>query len=165
MSSPTYDQLAALRPTSRLDVGPEHIDVNGHMNIRHYFDLGGLAIWERCRTELGMGEDYIGERGMSSFTAEQHLAYRDESREGDRLEAPVLLVDRGDKSLHVTALIVNHTRQRLACVMESVLVHVDFTTRRAVPFPDDVAALLDAAVASDRPAWDLPLSGGLGVRR
>lgn len=164
-SIPTYEQVAALPTVHEHVVGPEHLDENRHMNIGHYFAFGGQAFWTRHQRDLGMPDAYITERGLTTFTAEQHLRYLGESVEGDRIGVSVVVVDRAPKVLHAAALMTNHTRRELSCVMEAVTVHVDFATRRPVPFPDDVAALLDAAVESDRPDWPLPLSGGLGVRR
>jgi acyl-CoA thioester hydrolase len=164
-SIPTYEQVTALPTVHEHVVGPEHLDENRHMNVQHYFTFAGGALWHRHRTDLGMPDAYITERGMTTFTAEQHLRYLGESVEGDRLGVAVVLVDHGPRSLHAAALLVNHTRRQLAFVMEAVEVHVDFGTRRPVPFPDDVAARLAAAVEGDRVDWDLPLSGALGVRR
>lgn len=162
---PTYEQLAALPVTSEHVVGPEHLDENRHMNIGHYFSFGGHALWQRSQRDLGMPESYIAERGATTFTAEQHLRYFGESVEGDRLLVPTVIVARADKAVHFAALIVNETRAELSCVMEAVAVHVDFSTRRPASWPDDVAALLDAAIEADRQDWPLPLSGSLGVRR
>ena len=162
---PSFEQLSELPTVSGLVVGPEHLDVNGHMNIRHYFMLGSTALWQRSLDDLGMPASYITDRGLTTFTAEQHLRYFGECTEGDRLAAGVVVVDRGDKSLHLAAVLTNHTRRELSCVMEALLVHVDFATRRPVSWPDDVAALLDDRRTGDRLGWTVPLSGGLGVRR
>ncbi len=165
MTIPSYEQVAALPTVREHVVGPEHLDENRHMNIGHYFAFGGEAMWRRNGLDLGMPGSYITDRGLTTFTAEQHLRYLAESVEGDRLGVAVVIVDRSAKVMHGAALVVNHTRRALACVMEAVTVHVDFSSRRPVPFPDDVAALLDAAIEADRVDWALPLSGGLGVRR
>jgi acyl-CoA thioester hydrolase len=162
---PTYEQVAALPEIHQHVVGPEHLDENQHMNIGHYFAFGGSALWARHQRDLGMPDSYITERGLTTFTAEQHLRYLGESVEGDRIGVSTVVVDRSARALHAAALVVNHTRRELSCVMEGTTVHVDFATRRPVPFPDDVAALLDAAIDGDRPDWPLPLSGGLGIRR
>ncbi|MEH3033213.1 MAG: thioesterase family protein [Aeromicrobium erythreum] len=162
---PAFETLDALPVTFRTTVGEEHLDVNGHMNIGHYFAFGGRAMWDRSRDDLAMPDGYIAERDRTTFTAEQHLRYLGESTLGDEISVPVVVADRGDKSLHLAALILNRTRRELSCVMESMLVHVDFSSRRPVAFPDDVAAAIDAAVEADRTSWPLPLSGSLGVRR
>lgn len=161
----SYEQLATLPAIAEHTVGPEHLDVNGHMNIGHYFAFGGHAMWDRNRRDLGMPDEYISERGLTTFTAEQHLRYLGESVEGDRLDVASLVVDAGSRSMHMAALILNRTREQLSCVMEAVAVHVDYATRRPVPFPDDVAELIAKAVEQDRVDWPLPLSGAVGVRR
>ncbi|KAA1380892.1 thioesterase [Aeromicrobium fastidiosum] len=135
------------------------------MNIGRYMELGGTALWQRCRHELGMSDDYIELRGFSTFTAEHHLTYHAELLEGDDVSVRVRLVARSDKVMHVVCLIVDETHRRLACTMETTAVHVDMTTRRPTPFPDDVTALIDAAIAADDRPWPAPLSGAMGVRR
>ncbi|RYJ00444.1 MAG: hypothetical protein EON52_23630, partial [Actinomycetales bacterium] len=119
----------------------------------------------RSRQDLGMPDSYITDRGFTTFTAEQHLRYFGESVEGDRLRVPTVILARGDKAVHFAALVVNETRQELSCVMEAVAVHVDFSDRRPASWPDDIAALLDAAVEQDRQDWTVPVSGSLGIRR
>lgn len=161
---PAFDELDALPVTFRTTVGEEHLDLNGHMNIAHYFAFGGRALWDRSREDLAMPDSYIEDRDRTTFTAEQHLRYLGESTLGDEIAVPVVVVARGDKSLHLAALVLNRTRRQLSCVLESMLVHVDFSTRRPTSFPDDVATAIDAAVAGDRTPWPLPISGAIAVR-
>ncbi|MCK5890428.1 thioesterase family protein [Aeromicrobium sp.] len=160
----TYEQLAALDPTSTAVVGPEHLDLNGHMNISHYYTFGGRAMWSLNETTLGMPDGYIAERGMTTFTAEQHLRFLAESHAGDELAMVARAIDRGSRALHLASVVLNTTRGQIACVTETLVVHVDFSTRRPVPFPDDVAAKIDAALA-DSADLRLPISGALGIRR
>jgi acyl-CoA thioester hydrolase len=165
MTTPTYEQVLELAAQKLRTVPPEYIDENGHMNIGRYFELGGHAAWERCLHDLGMDENYIPDRGLSSFTAEHHLRYFAEILEGEELSVHVRLIDRSTKVLHGTSLIVNRSRRLLACTMEFTIVHIDMATRRPVPFPDDVAVLLDAALKTDDLAWPAPVCGAMGVRR
>lgn len=161
---PTVEQVAALPLVGQHTVGPEHLDVNGHMNIGHWFAFGSRGLWDRSQADFAMPASYITDRGLTTFTAEQHLRYLAEAVEGDAIDVHVAAVARAPKALHAAALVVNRTRGRLACVMEGLLVHVDYTTRRPVPFPDDVAAAIDAAVEADRVDWELPLSGSIVIR-
>jgi acyl-CoA thioester hydrolase len=164
-SFPTFDQVLELPAQIVRHVPAEYIDENGHMNIGRYLLLGGSALWQRCIDELGMPESYIADRGLSTFTAEHHLTYYAEILEGEEVSVHVRLIDRSDKTFHAISLIVNRDRQQVACVVEAMLVHMDMTTRRPTDFPDDVAALLDAALTSDAVEWPAPLSGSIGVRR
>jgi acyl-CoA thioester hydrolase len=163
--APTYDQVLDLPATLVRTVPADFIDENGHMNIGRYLELGGTALWRRCQDELGMPADYITTRGLSTFTAEHHLTYVSEMLEGEEASVHVRLVERSAMVLHAVSIIVNTTQQRLACVMESTTVHMDMTLRRPAPFPDDVAALLDAGLKADDMAWPAPVSGSMGVRR
>ena len=165
MNVPTYQQLDELPRHLERVVPSDFIDENGHMNIGRYLELGGTALWLRCQRELGMPHDYIEQRGMSTFTAEHHLTYHAEMLEGQDVSVRVRLVGRSGKVLHAVCLIVDETHRRLACAMETTMVHIDMTTRRPTPFPDDVTALIDAALAADDRPWPAPLCGAMGVRR
>lgn len=162
---PTYDQVDQLPRHLERVVPPEYIDENGHMNIGHYLGLGGTALWQRCQGELGMPKDYIATRGLSTFTAEHHLTYHSELLEGQDVSVRVRLVARSAKVLHAVCLVVNETDRRLACTMETIMVHMDMTQRRPADFPDDVAALIDAGLEADDRPWPAPLCGTMGVRR
>jgi acyl-CoA thioester hydrolase len=162
---PTYDQVDQLPRRLERTVPAEFIDENGHMNIGRYLELGGSALWLRCQRELGMPQAYIEQRGLSTFTAEHHLTYHAELLEGDDVSVRVRLVDRSAKVLHAVCLIVDETRRRLACTMETTAVHVDLVQRRPVDFPADVIALIDAGLTADERPWPAPLCGAMGVRR
>lgn len=165
MIVPTYEQVDQLPRHLDLTVPAEFIDENGHMNIGRYLELGGRALWQRCQRELGMRGDYIEERGLSTFTAEHHLTYHAELLEGADVSVRVRLVARSAKVLHSVCLIVDETNRRLACTMETTVVHVDMSERRPIDFPDDIAALIDAGLAADDRPWPAPLCGAMGVRR
>ena len=165
MNLPTYDQVDDLPSHLDVTVPADYIDENGHMNIGRYLQLGGTALWHRCQRELGMPEDYIERRGFSTFTAEHHLTYHSELLLGDDVSVRIRLVGRSDKVLHAVCLIVDDTHRRLACTMETTAVHIDMAQRRPAPFPDDVATLIDDALAADDRPWPVPLSGAMGVRR
>lgn len=143
----------------------EFIDENGHMNIGRYLELGGSGVWQRCQSDLGLGTDYLETRGLSTFTAEHHLTYLSEMLEGEQVSVHIRLIERTDKALHAISLIVNQSQQRLACVMETMVIHIDMGPRRPAPFPDDIVVLLDAGLKSDDLGWPAPLTGSIGVRR
>jgi len=73
------------------------------------------------------------------------------------------LAGRTDKAVHGVGLVLDRERDRLACAMEVVYVHVDMTERRAAPIPVDVAAALDAEVGAH--PWVAGLATGLSLRR
>ncbi|MBM6545447.1 thioesterase family protein [Janibacter sp. YIM B02568] len=162
---PTFDQLASLRQYVEPLTIPTHFeDENGHVNVRHYFDLGSRAI-AIVYDEMGISDDYRQDRGLGFFTAEQHLRYYAEMHVGHETSATMTVVERSDKIVHSIAYVLNRTTACLAATLESVAPHVDLTTRRVTPMPDDVARNVDRQIASQSTSWVAPVCGAMGVRR
>ena len=160
--TPSTEQLLSLPTLSDQRVPEDHIDQNGHMNIAHYFREGSIGAW-RLVVDRATGEDYIERRGLSLFTVEHRIAYLGELRAGERYSVHATVVARTDKAVHTVAFVVDRERDRVACRMELVYVHVDMEHRRAASIPDDVAASLDE-VASEHP-WVAEVATGLSLRR
>jgi acyl-CoA thioester hydrolase len=165
LSLPTYADALALPTWAEAAVDPSHIDANGHMNVRFYLEYTALGTAELVE-DLGITDAYRGERRMGLFTAEHHLRYFSELHEGDKLSVHVRVLDRGARSAHMMAFLLDRTRERLSCTLELTIVHVDMDTRRPVPFPEDIAAGFDRWVdASGALGWLAPVCGAMGVRR
>lgn len=162
MTSPSIDQLRSLPATMDLTVPAESIDENGHMNITKYFELGAWAPWVRLQ-QVAVGEDYIGERGNSFFTVEHRIRYLGELRLDEPFSVRAAFAGRTEKALHGISFVVDESRDRLACVMEEVYVHVSMESRRSTPIPDDVAAALDDEIAAY--PWVAETATGLSLRR
>lgn len=161
---PSYQQVLELEPLLSEEVSPDFIDVNGHMNIRHYLDFGALSADVICR-QVGIDDDYRADRRMGVFTAEHHIRYFSEMHEGGKFSVHTLFVGRSAKAGHLLAFLLDRDREVLACTVEIVLVHVGMDSRRPVEFPDDVAAAIDAWVAQAADVtWPVPLSGAMGLR-
>lgn len=162
---PTYEQVLALPALLEGTVTPDFIDVNGHMNIRHYLDAGALSADMLIR-RIGIDDGYRAERRMGVFTVEHHIRYFTEMHEGGAFSVHPLLLERSAKAGHLIAFIVDRAAEVLSCTVEIILVHVGMDTRRPIDFPDDIAAGLDAWVAlAAEVAWPVPLSGAMGIRR
>lgn len=161
-AAPTIEQLLALHTATETTVPEEHIDENGHMNIGHYFSAGSWAVWDLTQERV-TGRDYIGRRGLSFFTVEHRIAYLGELRLGERYSVHAALAARTEKAVHGLALVLDRERERVACRMEVVYVHVDMAGRGSVPMPDDVAAAADTEVAAH--PWVADVATGLSLRR
>ncbi|MBZ5738416.1 thioesterase family protein [Nocardioides mangrovi] len=162
---PTYDEVLAVPAVLEGTVAPEFIDDNGHMNVRHYLDYGAHGADRICR-DVGIDRDYRANRRMGVFTAEHHIRYFSEMHEGDPFSVHTLFLERSSRAGHVISLILDRRREVLSCTVEIALVHVDLDSRRALPYPDDVAAGIDAWVAQAAAVpWPMPLSGAMGLRR
>ncbi len=159
---PTTAEVLALHTATETTVPEDHIDENGHMNIGHYFSAASWAFWD-LTIERVTGADYIARRGSSFFTVEHRIAYLGELRLGERYSVHAALAGRTDKALHGLALVLDRERDRVACRMEVVYVHVDMDDRRASAMPDDVAARADAEVSAH--PWVAAAATGLTLRR
>ena len=161
-SLPSLDLVRSLKAHTETTVPAEYIDENGHMNITRYFELGAWAPWTRLG-ELGMEADYIERRGLSFFTVEHHIRYLAELRLGEAFSVRSAFVARTGKAVHGITFVVDEERDRVACTMEIVYVHVSMDSRRAADIPDDVAAGLDAEIAER--GWAADVATGLTLRR
>ena len=159
---PTTAQVRTLPAPFTMTVPEDTIDENGHMNISAYFKYGSWAPWLRLG-ELGMGDDYIGRRGMSCFTVEHRIAYLGELRLGERFAVHTGFAGRTAKAIHSVSYVVDEEHDRLACTMEIVHVHVSMETRRAVAIPDDLTGPIDADIAAH--PWVTEAATGLTLRR
>lgn len=161
-SLPSLDLVRSLPAQFDKTVPDDYIDENGHMNIARYFELGAWAAWTRLG-ELGIGEDYIPQRGLSFFTVEHHIRYLAELRLGEAFTVRSALVARTGKAVHGISFVVDEERDRIACAMELLYVHVSMESRRSAPIPDDVGDALDGEIAQR--TWALDVATGLTLRR
>ena len=162
---PSYDDVLALPVLLEGSVTIDFIDVNGHMNIRHYLDYGAHSADVIIR-RIGIDDDYRAQRRLGVFTAEHHIRYFTEMHEGDRFSVHTLFLDRSEKAGHLLAFVLDDTDRVLSCTVEIVLVHVDMDARRPVDFPDDIAAGIDRWVDDAKAVtWPVPVSGAMGIRR
>lgn len=154
-----------LGTTLTLTAPPEFEDLNGHVNVGHYYAVHMRAV-ERALSGLGWDERYVERTGYSLFSIEQHLTFHDEVLIGDEITVHLRLVDRSDKVMHGLSILTNATRGTVANTLEFIEGHVSLTTRRTVAFEPDLAATLDELRdRHSRLEWELPLNGAMGVRR
>ncbi len=163
MSHPTYDQLTALPAYAEQPVPIAFEDVNGHLNVRHYTGIASEGLDESL-VPLGIPQNWPS-LGHACFSAEHHLTYLAELRTGDRMSARVRLLGRSERAAHAVVYLLDDTHQRLSYVMEEIFLHIDMGTRRTAPWPDDVAAALDARIADDAALpWQPTTTGCLALR-
>ncbi len=95
MTSAAAGDDVLLRPApflaSVMQIEPQWIDYNGHLNMAYYnvmFDRAIDELW----LKLGIGPGYMRQRKGSTFTAECHVRYLREIHLGDPVQVSVLLV-------------------------------------------------------------------------
>lgn len=141
--------------SSIMQVEPEWIDYNGHLNMAYYNVMFDRAI-DQLWLKLGIGPGYMKERHGSTFTAECHVRYLREVNQDDPVRVFVWLLAADDKRLHTFEELRHAGEGWLSATSENISLHVDMTTRRVAPFPADIRqrieAVLGAHSAVPRPA-------------
>ncbi len=163
-AQPLYEDLAALPAYTVQSVPAAFEDVNGHLNIRHYVGIASEGLDESLNA-CGIPQNWPTVAGSGIFSAEHHMLYLAELRTGDQISVRVRLLARSERAMHVLVYLLDDTHRRISYVMEEIFLHVDMDSRRTAPWPEDVAAMLDARVA-EHAALSLPapVSGSMALR-
>ena len=140
--------------SSIMQIEPQWIDYNGHLNMAYYNVMMDRAI-DELWLQLGIGPAYMKERHGSTFTAEAHVRYLREIHLDDPVQVSIWLLAADEKRLH-TFEELRHAREGwLSASSENMTVHIDMSVRKVAPFPADIrariAAVADAHAAVPRP--------------
>lgn len=146
-------------PIFSTPIKPEWLDYNGHMNVAYYvliFDLAGEALV----AQLGMGEEYTRQSGISWMVLENHTSYLAEVSPDDEVEVSVQLIDHDHKRLHLYfEMHCNKGGRHLAATQEQMAMCVDLNNRRSSNFPDQIMASIHS-MAEQQAGLESP--AGLG---
>ena len=125
--------------TYRGTVYPRHLDHMGHMNVAHYVEKFDEGVWHLFAS-VGLTPTYmrVEHRGMAAV--EMTIRYLRELHAGDLVTVRSALLAVTPKSLHIVQEMRNGETGELAAVEKAVAVHLDREARRAVPFPEAIAA-------------------------
>jgi acyl-CoA thioester hydrolase len=146
MTMPAAGDEVLRRPelflASVMQIEPQWIDYNGHLNMAYYnvmFDRAIDELW----LNLGIGPGYMKERKGSTFTAECHVRYLREIHLGDPVQVLVLLVAADEKRLHTFEELRHATEGWLSATSENMTIHIGMTARKTAPFPPDIRARIE----------------------
>ncbi len=132
-----------LRPgpflSSVMQIEPQWIDYNGHLNMAYYNVMFDRAI-DEFWLKLGIGPAYMKERHGSTFTAECHVRYLREIHLGDPVQISVYLLAADEKRLHTFEELRHAGEGWLSATSENMTVHIDMAARKTAPFPPDIRA-------------------------
>src|ERR1700743_3529522 len=129
--------------SSVMQIEPQWIDYNGHLNMAYYnvmFDRAIDELW----LQLGIGPTYMKESHGSTFTAECHVRYLREIHLGDPVQVSILLVASDEKRLHTFEELRHATDGWLSATSENMTIHIDMAARKTAPFPPDIRARIEA---------------------
>ncbi|APX75318.1 thioesterase family protein [Achromobacter insolitus] len=141
-------------PSTTLSVDPAWIDEYGHMNAAHYVGIFDRVGFQLLR-EVGVGLDYTEATRCGIYTMNVHVAYLREVLAGDPLALRIRLLEADDKRLLCLMELMQTRDGYVAATMEQLSLHVDLDTRRAKPFPPELAQRLARTVA-EHAAQPLP---------
>jgi acyl-CoA thioester hydrolase len=140
--------------SSVMQIEPQWIDYNGHLNMAYYNVMMDRAI-DELWLQLGIGPTYKKERHGSTFTAECHVRYLQEIHLGDPVQVTIYLLGADEKRLHTFEELRHADEGWLSATSENISLHIDMTTRKVAPFPSDIrariAAIVDVHAAVLRP--------------
>ncbi|MGZ9811421.1 carnitine 3-dehydrogenase [Pseudoroseicyclus sp. H15] len=124
--------------TAAQQVPSSWADYNGHMNETHYLELASRAS-DAFMAMIGADAEYIA-GGMSYFTVENTVKYLAEVKIGERLEVTTQVLSGEGKKLHLLHRLKRGEEE--VATVESLLLHVDLSTRRTAPPSAEVAERL-----------------------
>jgi len=127
--------------TDRLFVRPDWIDYNGHMNVAYYIKAFDEA-FDELYLVMGVDGAAIRRTGISTFTAEMHITYQREVKEGDRLRITTQLIDFDAKRMHFIQCMYHAEQEFLAATDEWLIICVDLNRRKAIAFPEPLRLFL-----------------------
>jgi acyl-CoA thioester hydrolase len=146
--------------SSVMKVEPEWIDYNGHLNMAYYNVLFDRAVDDAYEL-MGCGTAYLKDTRHSTFTAEAHIRYLRELHAGMPVRVTLQLLDFDTKRMHYFEQLFHAEEGWLSATSENMVLHVDMTAKKVVPFPDFLRAQLAKVKATHA---HLPVPEGIGRR-
>ena len=131
--------MSQLFPTYRGTVYPWHCDHMGHMNVMWYVGKFDEATWN-VFSAMGMTAAYLREQRRGMVAVQQNLSYRRELHPGDTVAVQSTLLELRPKVVRFLHEMRNADNGEIAALCELTGVHIDTTTRKSCPIPDDIQA-------------------------
>ena len=125
--------------TYRGTVYPWHCDFNGHMNVMHYVGKFDEATWHFC-AHFGITPSYLKKEEKAMVAAEQNFKYFQELNSGNLIYIKTELVEFKQKAIVFVHRMYNAETEALVAEGRMVGVHIDTTSRKPVPFPENIWA-------------------------
>ena len=128
-----------------MEIKPEWIDQNGHLNMAYYGVLFDTGVDEVAKL-FGLGWDYTSGGTHTTYSAEFRIRYLRELHLGDRVRASFRLLDVGPKAYHFCQELL-HSDGWVAATGEGISLHIDQSGPRVAPYPEEIRARLEAVLA------------------
>lgn len=139
---------------SHLNVQPDWLDYNGHMNVAYYLVAFEHGV-EDLKTTYGLDADYRAAKLRSTVALESHLTYQNEAAEGEPLQITTRILATDGKRLHVAQAMTRDGT--LLATQEILSISFDLAARKTCPFEPSllarINALVEAQMTTSRPTW------------
>lgn len=135
--------------TYRGTVYPWQCDHMGHMNVMWYVEKFDQACWQLLSC-MGISSSRMRTGRVGMAAVEQRIEYKREVFAGDLVSVRSKILDIREKSVRMQHEMTNDETNELLATMEVVGVYLDFSTRKACPFPADLRDRASALVAKEQ---------------
>ena len=148
-------KIAAPLELRRTTVPHEWIDYNGHM-MDGYYAVTFSHTTDALMDLIGLDAAYREATHCTLYTAEMHVVYLRELREGAPLRFTTQLLAFDSRRIHVFHALYHDAENYLAATCELMQLHVDQSQSRVVPMPESVtrrlARIIEAHAVLPQPA-------------
>ena len=122
-------------------VKDDWVDATGHMNAAYY-----ILVFEKATDaffdDACIGEEYAERTRCSTFSVEMHLQQEQRLRSRDSVRIVTQLLGFDYKRIHFIHCMYYADRDHLVATLEQLSIHVDLSSRRSTPFPENIVAHL-----------------------
>ena len=150
--------VAAPFQSSKEVILPDWIDYNGHMNVAYY-----VLVFDRATDGffdfMGLTAEYRVAGNVSAFTAEMHVNYIREVKQGDEVFVTTQLLDYDAKRFHYFHRLYHAEQGYLAATNELLCLYVDMKLRRVTQMPSPI---MDKLAEIKQSHAELPLPEQVG---
>jgi len=123
-------------------VRPEWVDYNGHLSEAYYVLVFGFAT-DAFYDLIGMDDAYRRRESRSVYTLESHICYLMEIGQGEPLTVRSQVLGADSKRVRLFHGMYHGERGELLATSELMLLHVDTSGPRAVPFAPGIRKAVD----------------------
>ena len=123
--------------SSIMQIEPQWIDYNGHLNVAYYNVLFDRAVDELYEL-VGLGPAYLERTRHSTMVVEAHVRYVRELKLDEPVRVSVQLLDYDAKRIHLFEELRHATEDWLSATSETMTLGVDMIAKKVAPFEDSV---------------------------
>ena len=118
----------------------------GHMNVMWYVSKFDEATWH-LMAAIGVTPSYMRDEHRGVAGVQQNITYKRELFAGAIVEVRSHIASIYDRKIHFVHEMRDAERDAISAVCELTAVHMDSSTRRAVPFPTNVRLRVESLLA------------------